>query len=112
MSSSLSGQTLINQYHVEEFIALTPLGELYRATDIRNGKPLALTLLSKTISITEENQGTGSASRSTPSHYTSQYNFHYLGVFQTPTLAFLLEEWIDGPTSARDHPNTNTCWCK
>ncbi|MDP2778588.1 MAG: hypothetical protein Q8O48_13190, partial [Anaerolineales bacterium] len=50
MPSPITGKTLLNQYHVEEFITLTPLGELYHATDERSGRSLALTLLAKTIS--------------------------------------------------------------
>jgi serine/threonine protein kinase len=98
MPSSLSGQTLLNQYHVEEFIALTPLGELYRATDTRNNKPLALTLLPKTISESAE------ALKSLDADSIKLRGiFHpniapHLGLYQTPTLAFLLEEWIDGPS--------------
>ncbi len=98
MPSSVSGQTFLNQYHVEEFIALTPLGELYRATDTRNNKSLALTLLPKTISESAE------VLKSLETEFVklrgiSHSNIvSYLGLYQTPTLAFLLEEWIDGPS--------------
>ncbi len=98
MPQSLSGQTLLNQYFVEEFIAITPLGDLYRATDTRTNKPLALTLLPKTISDdadalkrieVEANQLRGI---SHPNLAAA------LGLYQTPTLAFVLEEWVDGPS--------------
>ena len=95
---SLSGQTFLNQYHVEEFIALTPLGELYRATDTRNNKPLAFTLLPKTISENTEALKSLEAD-SVKLRSISQPNLvPYLGLYQTPTLAFMLEEWIDGPS--------------
>jgi len=98
MPLSLSGQTFLNQYHVEEFIAITPLGELYRATDTRSNKPLALTLLPKTIYESAEalkNLDSESAKLRGISHPNL---VPYLGLHQTPTLAFLLEEWIDGPS--------------
>jgi serine/threonine protein kinase len=98
MPSSLSGQTFLNQYHVEEFVALTPLGELYRATDLRTNKSLALTLLPKTIYESAEalkNLESESAKLRGISHPNL---VSYLGLYQAPTLAFLLEEWIDGPT--------------
>jgi len=98
MPPSLSGQTLINQYHVEEFIAHTPLGELYRATDIRNDKPLALTLLPKSISDTAEKIKELEAEAGKLRTIKHPNIISYLGIFQTPTLAFLLEEWIDGPS--------------
>ncbi|MBI5353683.1 MAG: serine/threonine-protein kinase [Chloroflexi bacterium] len=95
---SLLGQTLLNQYHIEEFITHVPLGELYRATDIRSNKSLALTLLPKAISENAEilkSLETESAKLRAISHPNIAA---YLGLFQTPTLAFLLEDWIDGPS--------------
>lgn len=99
--SSLTGKTLLNQFHVEEFITLTPLGELYRATDQRSNKSLALTLLAKKIS-----ENTDSIKEIETDAVKLQNVSHpnlvkYLGLYQTPTLAFLLEEWVDGP-SLRD----------
>lgn len=98
MSSPITGKTLLNQYHVEEFITLTPLGELYRATDERSGRSLALTLLAKNISENPEaikELEAGAARLQALSHPNLA---KYLGLFQTPTLAFLLEEWVDGPS--------------
>jgi serine/threonine protein kinase len=98
MPALLSGQTFLNQYHVEEFIALTPLGELYRATDTRSNKSLALTLLPKAIYESAEALKSLDA-ESAKLRGISQPNLvPYLGLHQTPTLAFLLEEWIDGPS--------------
>ncbi len=98
MASALLGKTLLNQYRIEEFIAQTPLGELYRATDTRTNKPYALSLLPKTISekieTLKEIEGESSKLRGV----THPNITPYLGVFQTPTLAFVLEEWIDGPS--------------
>ncbi len=98
MPSSVSGQTLINQYHVEEFTASTPLGDLYRATDIRNDKSFALTLLPKSISENAEKIKELEAEVNKLRAISHPNIVSYLGVFQTPTLAFLLEEWIDGPS--------------
>ncbi len=98
MSSELIGKTLLNQYHIEEFIARTPLGELHRATDERSNKPLALTLLPKSISNNAEafkELEAGAKKLQSISHPNLN---KFLGVFQTPTLAFLLEEWTDGPS--------------
>jgi Tol biopolymer transport system component/serine/threonine protein kinase len=95
-----TGQTLLNQYHVEEFVTTTPFGELYRATDTRSDKPLALTLLPKAIyenaealkSLDAESVKLRSISTASPNLAS------YLGLFQTPTFAFLLEDWVDGPS--------------
>ena len=98
MPSLSSGQTFLNQYHVEEFIAITPLGELYRATDTRNNKPLALTLLPKTIYESAEALKTLDAESAKLRGISHPNLVPYLGLYQTPTLAFLLEEWVDGPS--------------
>ncbi len=98
MPTSLSGQTFLNQYQVEEFVALTPLGELYRATDTRTNKPLALTLLPKTVYESAEALKTLDAQSARLRGISHPNLVPYLGLFQTPTLAFLLEEWIDGPS--------------
>ncbi len=98
MPSTIIGTTLLNQYHVEEFITLTPLGEHYRATDERSNKPLALTLLPKSISNNAEIFKELEA-QSKRLQVVSHPNLNkFLGLYQTPTLAFLLEEWIDGPS--------------
>ncbi len=66
--------------------------------DERNNRHLALTLLSKKISENAE------AVRELETKSTRLQNIlnpnltKYLGVYQTPTLAFLLEEWVDGPS--------------
>lgn len=98
MSSLILGKTLLNQYRVEEFITSTPLGELHRAVDERSNKSYALTLLSKEISddaeVIKELEG-----KSKTLHNITHPNIaKYLGLFQTPTLTFLLEEWVDGPS--------------
>ncbi|MCE7918748.1 MAG: hypothetical protein DYG85_04415 [Chloroflexi bacterium CFX1] len=51
---ALAVKTLLHQYRIEEFIANTPLGELYRAVDERANKPFALTLLPKTVAANTE----------------------------------------------------------
>jgi Tol biopolymer transport system component len=98
MPSLLSGQTFLNQYHLEEFVVLTPLGELYRATDTRTNKPLALTLLPKTVYESAEALKSLDAESAKLRGISHANLAPYLGLYQTPTLAFLLEEWIDGPS--------------
>ena len=98
MPSSVTIKTLLNQYRIEEFIALTPLGDLYRAIDERSGKSVALTILPK--SVTEnpealkvlENQSARLQSISHPNLNK------YIGLQKTPNQSFLLEEWVDGPS--------------
>ncbi len=95
-----SSQTLLNQYQVETYVALTPLGELYRVTDTRKSKPLALILLPKTISDDAEKLKHLDAESARLRGISHLNIVPYLGLYQTPSHAFLLEEWIDGPSLA------------
>ncbi|HCR70321.1 MAG TPA: hypothetical protein DIW23_02660 [Anaerolineae bacterium] len=98
MPSSILGKTLLNQYRVEEYITSTPLGELHRVTDERSGKLFALVLLPKEISDDLE-AIKELESKSKKLQSINHPNLaKYIGLYQTPTLAFLLEEWIDGPS--------------
>ncbi|MCA1900223.1 MAG: protein kinase [Chloroflexi bacterium] len=98
MSLALIGQTLLSQYRIEEFIAPTPLGRLYRAADTRSNKPLALTLLPKAVAEDAEIiKDLDAKSQKLRALSASPNLITYLGLRQTPTLAFLLEEWVDGP---------------
>ncbi|CAG0990596.1 partial Serine/threonine-protein kinase PK-1, partial [Anaerolineae bacterium] len=98
MPSAITGRTFLNQYRVEEFIALTPLGELFRAVDERSHRPLAFTLLPKSISDNAETIKELEAESKKLQSLSHPNLTKYLGLFQTPTLAFLLEEWVDGPS--------------
>lgn len=98
MPSAITGRTFLNQYRVEEFIALTPLGELFRAVDERSHRSLAFTLLPKSISDNAETIKELEAESKKLQSLSHPNLTKYLGLFQTPTLAFLLEEWVDGPS--------------
>jgi serine/threonine protein kinase len=98
MPPALLGKTLLNQYRIEEFIAQTPAGELYRATDVRSNRPFAFTLLPKSISENIEAFKELEAESASLRGLSHPNLTPYLGIFQTPTLAFLLEEWTDGPS--------------
>jgi serine/threonine protein kinase len=98
---TLKGQTLLNQYRVEKLIASTPIGDLYRAVDIRSEKSFALTVLPKNIYEDSEALKDLESQSSKLRGITHPNLIPYLGLYQTSTLAFLLEEWVDGP-SLRD----------
>lgn len=98
MPQLISGLTFLNQYVVEEFIVRTPLGGLYRATDNRNNKPLALTLLPKNISENPESLKELEVRSNQLRGLFHPNIVPHLGLYQTPILAFVLEDWIDGPS--------------
>ena len=101
MPPTLVGQTLLSQYRVDEFIALTPIGELYRAWDMWHNLYLGLTILPKEIADNTEALKELEAKSSALRKINHPNLVSYLGLYQTANDAFLLESWIDGP-SLRD----------
>jgi len=93
----LVGQTLLSRYRVEAFIVHTALGELYRVTDTWHNKPLAVTILPKSVSNNPESLKQIETDSNRLRAVTHPNLVPYLGLFQTATLAFLIEEWVDGP---------------
>jgi Tol biopolymer transport system component len=96
--SELVGQIILSQYHVDAFIIDTLLGEYYRVTDTRLNKTLGILVLPDSIG-NDANALKQLESDSNRLRAILHPNLvPYLGLFQTPTYAFLLEEWIDGPS--------------
>lgn len=98
MPAALIGKTLLNRYHIEEFITRTPLGDQHRATDERSHKAVALTILPKHIAESAEAIKELDAKSRKLQEISHPNLTKHLGVYQTPTHAFLLEEWADGPS--------------
>lgn len=101
MPAKILGETLLSQYRVDAFIASTPLGEYYRVWDSWHNKTRGLTILPKEIGDDAEalKQLEGESNRRRA--ISHQNLIPYAGLFQTAKFAFLLEDWIDGP-SLRD----------
>jgi TolB protein len=101
MSKPRIGQTLIGQYRVEARAAPTPLGDLYRAVDVRTQKYFALIVLPEAWDAQPELIKKLIAG-SLPLQRINHPNLiPFLGIHQTAEFTFILEEWIDGP-SLRD----------
>lgn len=98
MPASLIGKTLLNRYRIEEFVTRTPLGEQHRATDERSNKPVTVTILPKGIADNAEAIKELDSKSKTLQEISHPNLTKYLGLYQTPTHAFLLEEWVDGPS--------------
>jgi len=96
MSAVITGKVLLNQYRVNAFIASTPLGEQYQASDERYGKYVAVTVLPKSLSdddIKELEDKSSSLQAISHSNIAK-----YIGLRKTPEFSFFVEEWIDGPS--------------
>lgn len=98
MPAPVTIKTLLNQYRIEEFIALTPLGDLYRATEERSQKAIALTILLPSLTENPEELKTLEAN-SVRLQGISHPNLNpYHGIQKTSTQTFLIEDWVDGPS--------------
>jgi Tol biopolymer transport system component/serine/threonine protein kinase len=98
MPASLIGKTLLNRYRIEEFVTRTPLGEQHRAVDERSNRSVTLTILTKSISENAEAIKELDSKSKLLQEISHPHITKYLGIYQTPTHAFLLEEWVDGPS--------------
>ncbi len=95
--SLLATKTQINQYHIEEFIGNTPLGELYRATDERSNRFFAVTILLKTPAENSEAIKELEANSIRLQSISHPNLNKYLGIQKSPAFTFFVEEWVDGP---------------
>ena len=103
MPAPLTIKTLLNQYRIEEFTTTTPLGELYRATEERSQKAIALTILSPSITGNSEELKALEAN-SIRLQGISHPNLNpYHGLYKTSTQIFIVEDWVDGPTLKTVH---------
>lgn len=91
-------QTLLNRFRIEAFDALTPLGEQYRALDEHGGRYVALILLPKSVFNNAEALKQLSANALQSQNLNHPNLNKSFGLQKTPDLAFLLENWADGPS--------------
>jgi len=101
MHGDLLSQTLFGQYRLEAFAASTPLGELYRACDLRSNHQRGLTLLFPSAVAGPEafNQLNLRAAALKKLHHPRLLPCY--GLAQDEKNTGLLEAWVDGP-SLRD----------
>src|SRR5512136_1792106 len=96
--TSLVGQTLLQQYRVEDFIASGGMGTVYRVFDLKRNAKLAMKVLHAELAEDEsifkrfEREATALKKLAHPNIVP------FYGLFQTDEFAFLLEQYLDGPT--------------
>jgi len=97
----LVGETLLSRYHVDAFIAPIPLGRYYRVTDTRHDRPVGIIVLPSSMANNPDAIKRIEADSNRLRAISNPNLVPYLGLHQTAREAFLVEEWIDGP-SLRD----------
>lgn len=98
MASNLVGQIVANQFRVDAFISAGGMGTVFRVWDLKRNVPLAMKVLHAEMAedavIFERFKREARALRKL--EHPNIVPFY--GLYQTPSLIFLLERFIDGPT--------------
>lgn len=98
MASNLVGQIVANQFRVDAFISAGGMGTVFRVWDLKRNVPLAMKVLHAEMAedavIFERFKREARALRKL--EHPNIVPFY--GLYQIPSLIFLLERFIDGPT--------------
>src|SRR5690606_9335553 len=98
LASNLVGQIVANQFRVDAFISAGGMGTVFRVWDLKRNVPLAMKVLHAEMAedavIFERFKREARALRKL--EHPNIVPFY--GLYQTPSLIFLLERFIDGPT--------------
>src|SRR5512139_1728023 len=98
MRREIIGETLLNQFRVENYIASGGMATIYRVWDIQRNVPLAMKVLHPELS-----EDPAFISRFQREAQSLQMLVHphivpFYGLYQDNDLTFLLERYIDGPS--------------
>ena len=98
MSSNLVGKVVANQFRVDAFISAGGMGTVFRVWDLKRNVPLAMKVLHADLAedqtMFERFKREARALRKL--EHPNIVPFY--GLYQVPSLIFLLERFIDGPT--------------
>lgn len=98
MSSSIVGQIIANQFRVDTFISAGGMGSVFRVWDLKRNVPLAMKVLHPDLAedqiIFERFKREARALRKL--EHPNIVPFY--GLYETSSLIFLLQRFIDGPT--------------
>lgn len=98
MANNLVGQIVANQFRVDAFIASGGMGTVFRVWDLKRNVPLAMKVLHADLAedkvIFERFKREARALRKL--EHPNIVPFY--GLYETPSIIFLLQRFIDGPT--------------
>ncbi len=96
--ANLIGQMLLDQYRVDAFVASGGMGAVYRVLDLKRNVPLAMKVLHADLaddpSVFKRFEREARALKK----LAHPNIVPFYGLFKTSDFAFLLEQYIDGPT--------------
>src|SRR5512138_3269004 len=98
MSRELIGETLLNQFRVESFIAAGGMATIYRVWDLQRSVPLAMKVLQPELAEDPAFMARFQREASSLQTLVHPHIVPFYGLFRAEDLTFLLERYIDGPT--------------
>ena len=98
MSQNIVGQTLLNQFRVDSFVASGGMGVVYRVWDLQRNVPLAMKVLHTDLaedpSIFKRFRREANALKK----LAHPNIVPFYGLYQSQAIIFLLERFIEGPS--------------
>jgi formylglycine-generating enzyme required for sulfatase activity len=98
MSSAVIGQTLLNQFRVDAFIASGGMGAVYRVWDLKRNVPLAMKVLHADLSEDPTMFKRFKREANALKKLAHPNIVPFYGLYETGDFAFLLERYVDGPS--------------
>lgn len=98
MSNNLVGQVVANQFRVESFISAGGMGTVFRVWDLKRNVPLAMKVLHTELAEDQVNFERFKREARALRNLEHPNIIPFYGLYQTPSLIFLLQRFIDGPT--------------
>ena len=98
MRRDLIGETLLNQFRVENFIASGGMATIYRVWDMQRSVPLAMKVLHPELAADPTFIARFQREAQSLQMLVHPHIVPFYGIFQEGGLTFLLERYIDGPS--------------
>ncbi len=98
MSASIIGQTLLNQFRIDAYLASGGMGTVYRVWDLKRNVPLAMKVLHEDLAEDPSIFKRFKREARALEKLAHPNIVPFYGLHQTKAFAFLLERYIDGPT--------------
>ena len=96
--ANLIGQTLLNQFRVDSFVASGGMGTVYRVWDLKRNAPLAMKVLHSELAENPSIFKRFKREADALKKLTHPNIVPFYGLYRTMDFAFLLELFIDGPS--------------
>lgn len=98
MSGNIIGQTLLNQFRIDAFVAAGGMGTVYRVWDLKRNVPLAMKVLHTDLAEDPSMLKKFQREARALERLSHPNIVPFYGLNRMPDFFFLLERFIDGPT--------------